>query len=320
MPALASRISGLHDDPIFDQRELSFLHRPVAKSLRMAELIKILREVIGARPLVPLVLILLVAFLFKTLKDYPIRALLHDRWFLSVALIIAAGSVVYFLLTSAPAARTPEGRLGVYVARLQNDSTHKVRVRLVAALKANIEVKASTIPIRVEFRDLNQELSDPDPQTLHSIASKLNAAVIIWGTAVSEKDVYSRSWVENIGSIVDKSAEPIDLTDLQKLATHSSALWHQLYRVASGRKSTARAPDDSITQLQIEVQRLKSELAELRTLTRGTAAVVHSSLSVPQTTAILVGVAKYTGAPSLNGPRNDVGALSDILKKRNKKS
>ena len=46
----------------------------------MTELLKLLRESIGTRPIVPVVLILLAGLLFKAARDYPVRELFYDRW------------------------------------------------------------------------------------------------------------------------------------------------------------------------------------------------------------------------------------------------
>ena len=54
----------------------------------MTELIKLLCDAIGIKPLLPVVLILLTGLLFKAVREYPFRDLVHDRWFLLAGLII----------------------------------------------------------------------------------------------------------------------------------------------------------------------------------------------------------------------------------------
>ena len=87
----------------------------------MIDLLKLLREAIGIKPIVPVVLIILVGLLFKGIREYPLRELLHDRWFLLTVLGILTVSLAHAILTSGLAERTHTGRLGVYVARLKGD-------------------------------------------------------------------------------------------------------------------------------------------------------------------------------------------------------
>jgi hypothetical protein len=96
----------------------------------MIEILKLLRDAVGIRPLIPVIIVVALGLLFKVMKEYPVRELLYDRWYLLSVLAVASLSVGYMIWTSSLAERTPEGRYGVYVARLQKDPERKAHDRL----------------------------------------------------------------------------------------------------------------------------------------------------------------------------------------------
>ncbi len=159
------------------------------------ELIKLIRDEVGVRPLIPLILILLAGLTFKTVREYPVKALLYDRYYLLTALTIVFASVGYVIWTSALAERTPEGRYGIYVARIKGDPNRVIQTRLLEGIAANLSGKASDANVRIEVKDLKAEFGDQELEgDLPRRADTLNAAVIVWGTAIDDKTLYPRLW------------------------------------------------------------------------------------------------------------------------------
>ena len=76
----------------------------------MYDLLRLLKEAIGSRPLIPLVLIVAAGLAFKTVRGYPVRELFYDRYYLLTALTIAFAAAANAVWTSGLADRTPLGR------------------------------------------------------------------------------------------------------------------------------------------------------------------------------------------------------------------
>jgi hypothetical protein len=277
----------------------------------VTELLKLLRDAIGIRPLVPAILVLLAALLFKSIREYPIRELLHDRWFLLVSLAIVSVAAAHGILTSGLADRTRAGRLGVYVARLKNDPAGKLHLRLLEGLRANLDLKTEDSPLPVEVRDLRREIGSDDESVAKAISPRLNATIIIWGTAIDDISLYPRIWVRPGQTL--RSHTPLNVTDLSALAEYSATIWTQAMTVANQDHEWAKGPVD----LGEEVARLRIEVAELRNQVRTGVEQIDGVLSTPgRMGAILVGVGDYNGEADLLGPPNDVATLRSVLEVR----
>jgi hypothetical protein len=100
----------------------------------------------------PLVSVLLAGLLFKAVKEYPVRELLYDRWYLLTSASIVFVSVVIVIFSSGVADRTPEGTFGVYVARFKGDTTRSLQTRLSEALRANLDVQGQDRKVRIAIQ------------------------------------------------------------------------------------------------------------------------------------------------------------------------
>lgn len=99
-------------------------------------------------------------------------------------------------------------------------------------LRANIlELKAREAPYRVEIRDLKREVGAAEDLDVEMLAPRLNAVIVVWGTALDDKTFYPRLWVRNSG--LTRSATPVDVTSLPALADYASLIWSRLLSVAS---------------------------------------------------------------------------------------
>jgi hypothetical protein len=279
----------------------------------MTELLKLLRDAVGIRPLFPVVLILLAGLLFKSVREYPLRELFNDRWFLLVSLITISGAIAYEILTSGLANRTHEGRLGVYVARLKGDPAGKLHLRLFEGLRANLDLKAQDSPYRIEIRDLKREVGSGEEADVEAFARHLNAAIVLWGTAIDEKSFYPRLWVRPGRTV--KSATPLDVTDLQSLGEYSASVWGRLSNLASDVSDEPKSP----SEVQKQVAMLRAEVADLRSMiASGSVSRLGGTVPMPSRLgAVLIGIGDYEGTTSdLLGPPNDVAALSAALEQR----
>jgi hypothetical protein len=283
----------------------------------MYELLKMIRDAIGVRPLVPIILIILIALAFKTIREYPVKELLYDRYFLLSALTIVFASVGYLIWTSTLAERTPAGRYGIYVARIKNDSNRTIQTRLLEGISANLSGKAADANIRIEVRDLKSELSDQElEEGLPKKATALNAAVVVWGTAIDDKTLYPRLWSQQGG--LARSSIPLDVSEISPLAEFAAQAWERVDKVRRIQGGLDRTR--SQTDLEKDIDALRAEVAELRDhLLAGIPSGPSSTKQIAERlSAILVGIGDYGGPVNLAGPPNDVSALSAVLKSRNK--
>lgn len=282
----------------------------------MVDILKLLRDAVGLRPLVPLLLIIGVGYLFKSVRDYPIRELVYDRYYLLSVLAILSITVGYVIFTSTLAQRTAEGRFGVYVARFTGDVDTSLTTRVIEGLTATLDGKARDAQIRLEVRDLKREVADQEgDQYLLQQTRQLNAAAVVWGRAIDKSSVYVRLWTEGAGLV--RSPEPVNVTDITALAKLASDVWD---RIELTRRNREKAGDRSANSgVDSEVSRLRTEVAELRSIV--TTSLVSRSASASTTaaslnpSAILVGISAYPEFP-LNGPVNDVNALQQALRAR----
>jgi len=283
----------------------------------MYELLKFIREAVGVRPLVPIILILLLGLAFKTIREYPVKELLYDRYYLLTALTIIFASLGYLIWTSSVTERTPAGRYGIYVARIKGDPNRTIQMRLIEGISANISGKATDANIRVEVKDLKAELNDQElEEGLPEKATTLNAAVIVWGTAIDDKTLYPRLWSQQGG--LGRSSIPLNVSEIAPLAEFAAQAWERVDKVRRMQASLDRARSQA--DLEKDIDALRAELAELRD--RVSVGVPGKPGSAKQLTerlsAILVGIGDYGGQANLAGPPNDVSALSAALKSRNK--
>lgn len=283
----------------------------------MYELLKMIRDAVGVRPLIPIILILLIGIAFKTIREYPVRELLYDRYFLLTALTIVFSSFGYLIWTSALAERTPVGRYGIYVARIKGDPDRSIQTRLLEGISANLSGKATDVNIRIEVKDLKAELSDQElEEELPKKASALNATVVVWGTAIDAKTFYPRLWSQQGG--LARSSNPLNVSEISSLAEFSIQAWERVDKVR--RMNEGLEHSRSQANLEKDIDALRAEVAELRDriivgipIGTGSSNKIAESLS-----AILVGIGDYGGQGNLAGPPNDVSALSAALKSRNK--
>jgi hypothetical protein len=278
----------------------------------MTDLLKLLKEVIGVRPLVPVVLIVLLGLAFKSVREYPIRELVQDRWFLAIGVGIVAVSVIHAVLTSGLADRTPDGRIGVYVARFKGDPANAVRLNFLEGLRGNLEMKSRDSKTRIEVRELDEDLAKDEGSRISAFAPQINASVVIWGTAVDEKSFYPRLWSTRGG--VTSLPRPVDVKNLESLAEYSSFVWARIAELPTSTKhqnDTAESLRKDFDRLQRQVTELTAQLGAVlpRQSANQTAAPTH-------TIAVLAGVDDYESSP-LRGPANDVRALAAALQERN---
>ena len=283
----------------------------------MNEILRLIKEAIGVKPLLPVLAIAVVGFLFMTMRGYSLRDLTQDRLFLLAALAIAFSGVAYWVWTSHEAERTLHGRMGIYVARLTEDRESKLQRALMEHLTANINTKATIENMQVEVRDLKREITaaEENEEQLTGILGKLNATVIIWGSIVSDKSAYLRTW--NAHKKLARRAEPTDLTDLRQLGDLSEQVWSgvvEVTRDAAKEGKVAPYPTrDEFAKLQAEVTALRGML----TTSLATSAPTPASARISERnlSAVMIAIGNYKSSP-LQGPTNDVQILSEQLKQR----
>jgi len=281
------------------------------------ELIKLIRDAVGVRPLIPLILILLVGLAFKTVRGYPVKELLYDRYYLLTVLTIVFASLGYVIWTSALAERTPEGRYGIYVARIKGDPNRIIQTRLLEGMAASFSGKASDANVRIEVKDLKAEFGDQELEgELPRKATALNATVIVWGTAIDEKTLYPRLWSQQGG--LARSSIPLNVSEISPLADFAAQVWERVERVHRIQAGVDRAKSQA--ELEKEIDALRAEIAELRDrLSAGIPSGISPAKQITEKlSAILVGIGDYGGQVDLAGPPNDIAALRAALKSRNK--
>lgn len=273
------------------------------------ELVKLLRETVGLRPLLPFLLVALIGLAFLRVRDYPLRELLSDRYFLLAAIAAVAASLAWLVWTSSLAERTPSGRYGIYVARIRNDPDRAIQTRLIEGLQANLAVKAAESGLRIEVRDWQLELGDQDIELLPERARSLNASVVVWGTAMDDRTLYPRLWSGD--GKLSRSSVPIKVSDIEALPQLAASAWEriaQMQRVQAGlerQRSTA--------ELAQELAALRAEFADLRERLDARA---PAAAQPPRLGAVLVGIGNYGGQADLAGPGNDVAGLAAALRAR----
>jgi hypothetical protein len=280
------------------------------------ELIKLIKEAVGVRPLIPLALILLAGLAFKTVREYPVKELLYDRYYLLTVLTIVFASLGYLIWTSALAERTPEGRYGIYVARIKGDPNRVIQTRLLEGMAANLAGKAIDANVRIEVKDLKAEFGDQElEQDLPKKATALNATVIVWGTAIDDKTLYPRLWSQQGG--LARSSIPLNVSEISPLAEFAAQAWERVERLRRIQAGMDQARSGA--ELGKEIDALRAEIAELRDrLSAGIPSSISSAKPITEKlTAILVGIGDYGGQADLAGPPNDVAALRAALKSRN---
>jgi hypothetical protein len=280
----------------------------------MNEILKLIKDAIGVKPLLPLLLIIAIGYVVVTVKGYSIRQLAHDRFFLILSLAILFVGIAYWIWTSNEAQPTARGLTGVYVAKLADDRENKLQRALIEHLTANIKTKAIAEQVPVEILDLKREIdnAEENEQRLNALLTEMNAAVIIWGSVVSEKGAYLRVW--NANQKLARRTEPTDLTDLRQLADFSELVWSHAHEVAKPAKKPE--PQDMFVS-KSDFESLKSEVIALRSMIT-TSIATPSSAARPQAsgkrklTALMIAVADYKEFP-LQGPINDTKVLAKQL-------
>jgi hypothetical protein len=284
----------------------------------MLELIKLIRDAIGVRPLIPLILIILMGLAFKSIREYPIKELLYDRYYLLASLTVVFAGIGYLIWTSALAERTPQGRYGIYVARLAGDPNRTIQTRLLEGMAANLAAKANDTNVRIEVKDLKIEFGDQELEgNLPKRAEALNATVIVWGTAIDDKTLYPRLWSQQGG--LARSSIPLNVTEISPLAEFAAQAWERIEKVRQTQAGSEKVKSQA--ELEKDIDALRAEITELRH-SLSTGVVAGTTGSRKQTndklTAILVGIGDYGGKADLAGPPNDVASLREALKTRNK--
>jgi hypothetical protein len=281
----------------------------------MNEILKLIKEAIGIRPLLPVLGIIAAGYIIANVKGYSIRQLTQDRYFLIVSLAILFAGISYWVWTTNEAQPTARGLTGVYVAKLADDRENKLQRALIEHLTANIKTKAVSEEMQVEVMDLKRELgpSEENEKKLNELLVEKNAAVIIWGSIVNEKGAYLRVW--NANQKLARRTEPTDLTDLRQLADFSELVWSQAHEVA---KPSKKPDAKDLFALKSDFESLKSEVIALRsmiTTSLATSPTVQTSSSSGKRklTALMIAVADYKEFP-LQGPTNDVKVLTKQLK------
>jgi len=280
----------------------------------MGDLLGFLRDAVGIRPLVPIVVAVALGLLFINVRGYPTRELIYDRWYLLSLLVVTSATIGYYIWSSGLADRTPEGRYGIYVASFTNDPDKSVQLRFVETLKAQFGLKESDSKLRIDVRDLKRPLSDDDLQDIDSLATALNAGVVVWGVVVEENTIRPRYWTKNSG--VQRYSNELVVSDMPALAEYAEIVWGELLRVADRQKQeTDPSQIENVAQqlkaLQAEVFDLRSAMSAMRL--NPAAVPVASPLAI---SAILVGVGDYQGQADLKGPPNDVKSLKAALLER----
>ena len=64
----------------------------------MNEILGMLRDALGIKPLIPALLIVLLGMAFLTVRRYPTHELIYDRWFLVSVIVVICGSLAYAIL------------------------------------------------------------------------------------------------------------------------------------------------------------------------------------------------------------------------------
>lgn len=279
----------------------------------MNDILKFLKDEFGMRPIIPLLLILIIASLYKLFRGYPYKELFYDRDFLLISLFILYASITYLIWTSGLAERTLQGRYGIYVARIGGDLDRKVHTKLTESLIATLDTKGRNEGVRIEIRDLKYEITDSELEGIENTASKLNATAIVWGTAIDDNTFYPRLWTRDGFT---RSSAPVNVMDISPMADFSSRIWEAVEKV---RKSAPNhSLEDKENQIALEVDSLRAELAQLRSLIQlGVAAPKESSgKSLPKLSVLLVGIGDYDGRVNLLSPVNDVQAMMGVLRAR----
>lgn len=278
----------------------------------MTGLLSLLQDAIGPKYLLPIVAIAIAAFVFLKVQDYPPRELLRDRWFLITVTAVVATTIGVQIHQSGLAERTPEGRIGIYIARFPGDPDRSLHSLLTEALIANLKPKAAEFQTRLVFRDLKRSITEEHVDRLDEEGTKLNATVLVWGQVERDGLLFLRIWSRTEG--LSRKSTPLDLTRPDHLAEISSDVWRGMEAsIVAENSSTAQKEE----QHSAEIAALREEVAELRDLV--TAALVTSTLTatldIPsEVTAVMVGISyEDTGVSTLRGPPNDVAVLTETL-------
>lgn len=285
----------------------------------MNEILRLLKEAFGIRPLVPILLIIVIGFIFKTRNKYPISELFYDRLYLISCVMILSLSISYFIYTSGLAKRTPVGRYGVYIGYFKNDPDRSLHSRVFEALKANLDAKTYAMTLKINVRSLGKEIKDDDIEKIDKMMDKLNAAVMIWGSAVDQDLLYPRIWSHSdIGE--PRSFAPVKVSELSNLMSFSESVWERIESISK----TSKEKYINIAHLSERIDQLENKLQNTsirigRLISEQITA--ENVISPPETHAILVGIGEYPGPlPALRGPKNDVFSMKEILLARNPNS
>ena len=285
----------------------------------MNEILRLLKEAFGIRPLIPILLIIVAGFIFKTKNRYPISELFYDRWYLISCVLILSLSVSYYIYNSGLAKRTPVGQYGVYIGYFEGDSDKSLHSKVFESLKANLDAKTYPLNIRVSVKNLGMKIADDDGEKILKLMDKLNASVIIWGAVVEKDLLYPRIWSHSdVGE--PRSFEPVRVSDLPNLSSLSESIWERIESIRTDSKETyltAAHLSERIDQIE---NKLQNTLIHVDRLISGQI-TSRDMITPPEVHAVLVGIGNYPRPFSpLHGPANDVASMKNILLERNPSS